>query len=316
MPLYRWNTDNLELVPATTFEAERLQERADLQQMLRDQPDVLEEGLFIVADEYSNWQDSSRSIDLLGLDESGRLVVIELKRTQSGDHSELQAIRYAAMVSNLTLNDVIDAHRRYLEKRGCEDDAKIRILTHLGVAEETDTMIQTEYPRIILASAGFSRELTTSVLWLNDVGLNITCIKLQLFKNGVELFLETSQVIPLQEASDYLVRVRDRRDIEYLQRQGAQALKKAGGGAFFDAIERVRENHKPMLRQFYEWASLLETEGLATLETRQSSLRTTLRLSLPNEDVRLAIIWQRGAEGYYHLRVNEIRNRAPKANAR
>lgn len=55
MPLYRWNADNLEAVPETTFEAEQLRERDDLQRLLRDQPVVLEMGLFIVAEEFSNW---------------------------------------------------------------------------------------------------------------------------------------------------------------------------------------------------------------------------------------------------------------------
>ena len=167
MPLYRWNADNLEAVTPTTFEAEWLQE-ANLQRLLRDQPDVLEEGLFIVAEEFGNWQDSYRSIDLLGLDRTGRLVIIELKRTQSGDHSELQAIRYAAMVSIMTLEDVIEAHSGYLARRGINEDARIQVLNQLGVADEADAEIRTKDPRIILASAGFSKELTTSVLWLND----------------------------------------------------------------------------------------------------------------------------------------------------
>ena len=148
MPLYRWNADNLEAVPPSTFEAEQLQE-ANLQRLLRDQPDVLEEGLFIISEEYSNWQDSYRSIDLLGLDRTGRLVVIELKRTQSGDHSELQAIRYAAMVSNMTLEQIIEAHREYLVRRGKDEDARVHILGHLGVSEEADAEIRTKDPRIV-----------------------------------------------------------------------------------------------------------------------------------------------------------------------
>jgi hypothetical protein len=47
----------------------------------------------------SDWEDSSRSIDLLCIDKQANLVVIELKRTEDGGHMELQAIRYAAMVS-------------------------------------------------------------------------------------------------------------------------------------------------------------------------------------------------------------------------
>ena len=43
MPLYRWGADNLDPVSPTTFEAESIQE-ADLQRLLRDQPEVLEGG--------------------------------------------------------------------------------------------------------------------------------------------------------------------------------------------------------------------------------------------------------------------------------
>ena len=114
MPLYRWNPDNLEPMQPTTFEAEELQERSDLQRLVRDQPEVLEEGLFVVAEEFSNWEDSTNRIDLLALDSEAQLVAIELKRTASGDHSELQGIRYAAMVSNMTVPQLIEAHRVYL----------------------------------------------------------------------------------------------------------------------------------------------------------------------------------------------------------
>lgn len=212
MPLYRWNTDNLEAVPPTTFEAEQLQERRDLQRLLRDQPGVLEDGLFIIAEEFGNWEDSNRKIDLLALDMENRLVVIELKRTQSGDHSELQAIRYAAMVSNMTLEQVVDAHRDYLAKRGVDEDARVQVLNHLRVNDESDAEIHTERPRIILASAGFSTELTTSVLWLRDGGMDIGCTRLQLYRSGDELLMDTSQVIPLPEAANYLVKVREKQE--------------------------------------------------------------------------------------------------------
>ena len=45
-------------------------------------------------------------IDLLCLSRDAGLVVVEIKRTQDGGHMELQAIRYAAMVSSMTLDQV------------------------------------------------------------------------------------------------------------------------------------------------------------------------------------------------------------------
>ena len=316
MPLYRWNADNLEPVPPTTFETERLMERGDLQRMLRDQPEALEAGLFIIAEEYGNWQDSGRSIDLLALDNQNRLVVIELKRTQSGDHSELQAIRYAAMVSNMTPERMIDAHRDYLANRGIDEDARDRVLNYLGADDESDAEIHTERPRIILASAGFSTELTTSVLWLRDGGMDISCVKLQLYNNIDGLLLDTSQVIPLPEASDYLVKVREKVTAEHGQRRSSRADRTPGADAFLDAIDKVREEHKPMLNQLLDWAVELEEENLAILETRLGGFRGTLRVKLPNANVRPVVIHQQGGNAYYNLRSDEIHARAPESDAR
>ena len=316
MPLYRWNPDSLEPVTPTNFEAEQLREREDLQRLLRDQPEVLEEGLFVVDEEFGNWEESNRRIDLLCLDSSGSLVVVELKTTSTGDHSELQAIRYAAMVSTMTLDQVINAHRAYLTKRGRDEDARLAILSHLEAADEADAEIQTQRPRILIASAGFSAELTTSVLWLRDADIDIRCVRLQLFRNVGQLLLDASQTIPLPEASDYLVRVRDREEGERKRQSSNPTEITPGASAFLSAFDRVREEYKPILSQLHQWAISLEQENLAVLETRQGNARTTLRASLPTEDVRLAIIHQQGVHAYLHLREGEIRSRAPKANAR
>ena len=111
MPVYRVTDEDFEPLDKSSFEAEHLLEREDIQRRLRDRPEILEEGLFILAEEYSDWKESNRRIDLLALDRKGRLVVIELKRSDNNSLMELQAIRYAAMVADMTLEQAIDAHR-------------------------------------------------------------------------------------------------------------------------------------------------------------------------------------------------------------
>ena len=103
MTLYELRQSELKPIANTTFAEEQFSERGDLQRLLRDQPEVLEQGLFVVAEEFGNWADSRRRIDLLCVDTESRLVVVELKRTDDGGHAELQAIRYAAMVANMTV---------------------------------------------------------------------------------------------------------------------------------------------------------------------------------------------------------------------
>lgn len=57
-------------------------------------------------------EDSNRRIDLLCLDKQASLVVVELKRTDDGGHMELQAIRYAAMISPMTFSEMIETFAR------------------------------------------------------------------------------------------------------------------------------------------------------------------------------------------------------------
>lgn len=210
MSLFRLSKNVLEEVPQSSFEALGIRERDDLQRLLRDRPDVLEEGLLIVAEEFSNWEDSRRRIDLLALDSELRIVVVELKRDESGGAMELQAVRYAAMVANITFDQLVDAHAKYLSRLGIDGDPRKSLLEAVGAEESAEIDIRSQRPRIMLVSADFSAELTTSVLWLNDLGLDIRCIRIRPYDMDDEVFLEVSQVIPLPEAEDYLVKVRQK----------------------------------------------------------------------------------------------------------
>lgn len=64
--------------------------------------------------------------------------------------------------------------------------------------------------RIVLASAEFSRELTTAIMWLNERQLDIRCVRLKPYRLGERLLLDVQQVIPLPEVAEYQVRIRDK----------------------------------------------------------------------------------------------------------
>jgi hypothetical protein len=65
--------------------------------------------------------------------------------------------------------------------------------------------------RIVLASANFSKEITTSVLWLNERDVDISCVRLSLYKLDDRLVLSADQIIPLPEAESYQIEVRQKR---------------------------------------------------------------------------------------------------------
>jgi RecB family endonuclease NucS len=107
MPLFEMKPGELIAVPSSTFANEKILERADLQRLLRARIDTIADDVLIVAEEFGAFSDARRRIDLLGIDREGRLVVFELKRTLDGGHLELQALRYAAMISTMTFDDLV-----------------------------------------------------------------------------------------------------------------------------------------------------------------------------------------------------------------
>jgi hypothetical protein len=87
-------------------------------------------------------------------------------------------------------------------------DARAALVEFLGGEEGDEPVISSEV-RIILISANFSRELMTTVLWLNRFeGLDIRCVQLVPYRIGERVLIDVRQIVPLPEASDYEIRVR------------------------------------------------------------------------------------------------------------
>ena len=294
MAIYKMSEDKKELIEVvpTSFGEQGVLERADLQRLLRDQPGVLEEGLLIISEEFGSWQDSNRRIDLLGLDTQGRLVVVELKRGDTGQHMDLRAVRYAAMVANMTFQQTVDTFQDYLEKRSNEPDgepleedaAETRLREHLEMEELDNQAIHTEMPRIILVSENFGKELTTCVMWLNDswmqgTGPEIKCIRLQPHLNVDGTLVEASVVVPLPEASDYRILLRNREQ-ETRSDKSARAQHVSGGEAFYERIKRAEEQFQPDLRQLYDCALKLQDGELVQFSTYINGKGDYIRLDL------------------------------------
>ena len=200
-------SDSIEPVAAATFSQLQLTERGDLQRLLRDRIEIIAKDILVIAEEFCDWDDSRRRIDLLAIDKQANIVVIELKRTEDGGHMELQAVRYAAMVSTLTLEQAVRAFGRYLKSRNDPRNPLTVILDFLGWDEEIPDDGFGQEVRIVLASAEFSKELTTTVLWLREQNIDIRCVRIQPYGDRDNVLLDVQQVVPLPEAEDYQIRI-------------------------------------------------------------------------------------------------------------
>jgi hypothetical protein len=213
MPLYEMTSDAFRPLNRATFADLKVRERDDLQRMLRTQIEVLGDDLYVLTEEFGDWDDSRRRIDLLAIDPQANVVVIELKRTNDGGHMELQAIRYASMVSAMTFERAEQIHGEFLTRIGePAEEARTRMLTFLGW-EEPDEEAFAPDVRIVLVSEDFGKELTTAVLWLRDRDIDIRCVRLRPYEDGGMRLIDVQQIIPLPEANEYQVQLREKEQV-------------------------------------------------------------------------------------------------------
>ncbi|MCM3516595.1 endonuclease NucS domain-containing protein [Nocardioides sp. P86] len=243
-------------VTRTSFAEEGIQERSHLQAALRDHIDLIDHDLHVIAEEFGDFEGANRRIDLLCIDKNCKLVVVELKRTVDGGHMELQALRYAAMVSTMTFAQVVRAFAKYRKGRGdadhSEEDARDRLLAWLALDDE-ELVIPREVG-VVLASEDFSQEITTTVLWLNEFyGFDIRCVRLSPYRLEDRLLLDVQHVIPLPEASEYTVRVREK---EIAVKQA----KESGADWTKFVVQSPTSTTKPLPKR---WAVLELVKGLA-----------------------------------------------------
>lgn len=244
MPIYEATASSLTAIPATSFAALGLKERVDLQPLLAAQIEALEDGLLVLAEEFGDWADSSRRIDLLCLDVDANLVVVELKRDDHGGHMELQALRYAAMISAMTFDQAVAALARYRSKAAPDlAAARAALLAHVGWTEPDEEAFAQE-TRIILAAADFGKEVTTTVIWLRErFEMDIRCVRLRPHRmDGGRLLLDIQPLIPLPETVEFQTQIGAKQAAERKERAERHDLRLA---FLFGLIERLEGRSAP-----------------------------------------------------------------------
>ena len=213
MPLYEMTPDSFRPISQSSFADMKVRERDDLQRLLLTQINVLGDDLYVLTEEFGDWNDSRCRIDLLAIDPQANLVVIELKRTNDGGHMELQAIRYASMVSAMTFERAEQIHGEFLTRIGeSAEEARTRMLTFLGWEEPDEESFAPDV-RIVLVSGDFGKELTTAVLWLRERDIDIRCVRLCPYLDGEKRLIDVQQIIPLPEANEYQVQLREKEQV-------------------------------------------------------------------------------------------------------
>jgi hypothetical protein len=187
-----------------------LRERTDLQEWVLAHPEILGPDVLVVTFEFDRWRatagDRERDrLDVLGIDSDGRIVVAELKRDRAPDTVEMQAIKYAAMASRFTEESLVEQYARFLSRAGTpvdDETARQQLLDHAGELDPD----QLRRPRLVLVAGAFPPIVTSTVVWLTEMGLDITLQRVQAYRVfSDQTVVSVSQLFPVPDVEEFTV---------------------------------------------------------------------------------------------------------------
>ena len=87
----------------------------------------------------------------------------------------------------------------------CDKESAFTEISDFVDAVELDESTFGDDVRIILVFQ-ISKELTTTVMWMNERNIDIKCVRIQPYTYHGSILIDVQQIIPLPEAEDYQVK--------------------------------------------------------------------------------------------------------------
>ena len=206
--MYKINksSNSIQRLEQKSFSSLGFRERDHLQEWIAKQPDALGEDFLIIQKEFSGFDDTHERLDLLALDKQGALVIIENKLDDSGKDVIWQALKYASYCSGLSKANITKIYQQYLDVTEPGTSAEECISDFMDGQDFKEIVLNKGVSqRIMLIAAKFRKEVTSTVLWLMNFKVRLQCFRATPFAMGEELILNVEQIIPTQDAEDYMI---------------------------------------------------------------------------------------------------------------
>lgn len=177
--------DQLRPVESSLTEEGRT-ESLDLEQWISTNPEIIGTGLVIIGRQVTT---KSGPLDLLAIDHTGNIIVVELKRDRLPREALAQAIDYVSDIADWTIDKISEVCTKYTGKT--LDDLISEKFPDVNI----ENINVNETQRIILIGFAIESSLERMINWLSDhYGVNINAIILKYTKttSGDELLIRTA----------------------------------------------------------------------------------------------------------------------------
>lgn len=254
------------------------------------------------------------SADLIAVESSGRLVVIEVKLSRNAEAKRAvvaQALAYAAFLRGMEPAELeqrisqravslADATAAF-ESRGEFDEAVF--------AEGLESCLANGFFRLVFVLDGTSPELERIVDYLEAVtheGLLIDLVTVSAYDIGSERVMVPQRVEPGRAA--VVARSQGR---ALAIRETKKATRTEGSTEFERILRDSPADEQEGAEDLVRWMKSLEQQGLARLLTTEGSWNTTLRPRFLNEDSGFVNLWRDPRRLTLTVEETVLRRRAP-----
>jgi hypothetical protein len=212
-----------------------------LEKWIVENPDLVGEPLLILGHQLAEFEEDKDRLDVLALDRSGEIVLIELKVSEDFRVTDLQALAYAGAYARRSAKDLARTLQRHLQKRAeaeaqakaasgpvasagtpdgkaatptvSFDDAAAQIVAFIEVDDFSEWQ-PSQHVRIKLVAPSFPRRVLQTVKWLGDVySVRLEAITVRLFETAPQKYsLAFERLLPLPAEEDFDMTIRERED--------------------------------------------------------------------------------------------------------
>ena len=197
-------------IESKTFDDFGFKEREHLQEWIANYPECLGEELLIIQKEFDGFNDTNERLDLLALDKSGTLVVIENELDDTGKDVTWQALKYVSYCSTLSKQQIKEIYQAYLDKSPVDENAEENIVEFFNGKLFSEISLNENDQRLILVAARFRKEVTSTVMWMLNHSIKVQCFKVTPYEYNNQVLLDIEQIIPVKEAEEYLIKMADK----------------------------------------------------------------------------------------------------------
>ena len=208
----------------------------DLEILLENNPEYFFENSKILIIGRQVTTNLNTFIDLLGIDELGNTVVIELKRDKTPRETLAQLIEYASFIDNLDYEQLNDIFQNYSgEEVGLEE-------YHQQYYQngESQNVSWNKNSKLVIVAQDITKEIKQTSLYLRKKGIDVYCVEFKYFVNNSNIKMISS---------DFVVG-----DEEFIRQKvnSETQLPKTTQSKF---IETLNENGKFVFKRLFDFAN-------------------------------------------------------------